>query len=150
MRYGRFCTGAAVSALMLGAGFTPAKAQGESQAVSAAGLETVIVTARKRPEMAQTVPIAITAFDQNQLDRLDIRTIDDLKFAAPSVYVAPTTFRQDTLNVTIRGQRDFELEFRPGGDVVRSGRRDLYGRRLYGPAGGPGRPLCSISTIWKS
>ena len=27
---------------------------------------------------------------------------------APSVYVAPTTFRQDTLNVTIRGQRNFD------------------------------------------
>ncbi len=108
MRYGRFCTGAAVSALMLGAGFAPARAQGEDQAASTTGLETVIVTARKRPEVAQTVPIAITTFDQNQLNRLDIQTIDDLKFAAPSVYVAPTTFRQDTLNVTIRGQRDFD------------------------------------------
>jgi iron complex outermembrane recepter protein len=108
MRYGRFCTGAAVSALMLSAGFAPAKAQGEGTAASSTGLETVIVTARKRPEVAQTVPIAITAFDQNELTRLNIKTIDDLKFAAPSVYVAPTTFRQDTLNVTIRGQRDFD------------------------------------------
>ena len=26
----------------------------------------------------------------------------------PSVYIAPTTFRQDTLNITIRGQRNFD------------------------------------------
>lgn len=108
MRYGGICASAAISALMLGAGFVPAGAQTSKQTVSATGLETVIVTARKRPENAQTVPIAITAFNQNELNKLDIQTINDLKFAAPSVYVAPTTFRQDTLNVTIRGQRNFD------------------------------------------
>ena len=72
------------------------------------GLETVIVTARKRAEDLQAVPISITAFDQAALDRLSVRTIEDLRYATPSVYIAPTTFRQDTLNVTIRGQRDFD------------------------------------------
>jgi iron complex outermembrane receptor protein len=72
------------------------------------GLETVIVTARKRAEDAQTVPISITAYNQGDLDRLNINTIEDLKYSAPSVYVAPTAFRQDTLNVTIRGQRNFD------------------------------------------
>lgn len=72
------------------------------------GLETVVVTARKRSENAQAVPIAITALDQSELDKLSVRTVEDLKYVAPSVYVAPTTFRQDTLNITIRGQRDFD------------------------------------------
>ena len=108
MGYGRFCTGVAVSALWLGAGFAPSQAQTATQTASTTGFETVIVTARKRAEDAQTVPISITAFDQSQLQKLDIKTIDDLTYASPSVYVAPTTFRQDTLDVTIRGQRDFD------------------------------------------
>ena len=108
MRYGTYCAGVCVAALWLGAGQAPAAAQAQTQTASATGLETVIVTARKRSENAQSVPIAMTTFDQNALDKLNIKTIEDLKFAAPSVYVAPTTFRQDTLNVTIRGQRDFD------------------------------------------
>jgi iron complex outermembrane receptor protein len=75
---------------------------------SALAFDTVIVTARKRAEAAQTVPISITAYDQVAIDRLDIRSLADLRFTAPSVYTAPSTFRQDTLNITIRGQRNFE------------------------------------------
>ncbi len=73
-----------------------------------AGLEKVVVTARKRQEDEQVVPISITAYNQADLDRLNIKTIEDLRYSSPSVYIAPTTFRQDTLNVTIRGQRDFD------------------------------------------
>ena len=80
----------------------------DSTHTQVAGLETIIVTARKRAEDQQVVPISITAYDQADLDRLNIRTIEDLRYSAPSVYIAPTTFRQDTLNVTIRGQRDFD------------------------------------------
>jgi len=73
-----------------------------------AGLEKVVVTARKRQEDEQVVPISITALNQSDLDKLNVRTIEDLKYVSPSVYIAPTTFRQDTLNVTIRGQRNFD------------------------------------------
>ena len=95
-------------AMLCGAGSGAGAADAPAAAPQAAALETVIVTARKRAEDEQTVPIAITAFDQKALDRLSVKTIEDLRFVAPSVYVAPTTFRQDTLNITIRGQRDFD------------------------------------------
>jgi iron complex outermembrane receptor protein len=107
MRYERLLLGVAASALWLGANASSSDAQ-TTTGTSVTGLETVIVTARKRAEDAQSVPIAITAFDQSQLDKLDITTVDDLKYASPSVYSAPTTFRQDTLDITIRGQRDFD------------------------------------------
>jgi iron complex outermembrane receptor protein len=77
-------------------------------ATHVAGLETVIVTARKRSEDAQSVPIAITSLDQSLLDKLSVKTVEDLKYVSPSVYIAPTTFRQDTLNISIRGQRNFD------------------------------------------
>ena len=70
--------------------------------------DAIIVTARKRDELAQTVPISISAYDDVAVKRLNIETIQDLRFSAPSVYVAQSTFRTDTLNVTIRGQRNFE------------------------------------------
>ncbi|HKU54334.1 MAG TPA: TonB-dependent receptor [Rhizomicrobium sp.] len=73
-----------------------------------AGLEKVVVTARKRQEDQQLVPISITALSQGDLDKLNVKTIEDLKYVSPSVYIAPTSFRQDTLNVTIRGQRNFD------------------------------------------
>ncbi|HEY2836057.1 MAG TPA: TonB-dependent receptor, partial [Rhizomicrobium sp.] len=108
MQYGKLCAGVCFSALWLGAGLAPTAAQTGTQTASNTGLETVIVTARKRAEDAQTVPISITAFNQDELNRLSVATIQDLKYAAPSVYIAPTAFRQDTLNITIRGQRNFD------------------------------------------
>ncbi len=67
----------------------------------------IVVTARKREETLRKVPISIDSFDQRAVTRLDIRTLEDLRFVSPSVYVAPSTFRQDTINVTIRGQQNF-------------------------------------------
>ena len=94
-----------LAGLFVAADTLPALAQSSD---SGDQFETVIVTARKRAEDAQTVPIAITAFDQSQLDALNVKTVQDLTQVSPSVYVSPTTFRQDTLQVTIRGQRDFD------------------------------------------
>ena len=70
--------------------------------------ESIVVTARKRPEVAQTVPIAISAFDQAALTRLNVNTLQDLQSVAPSVFIQPSTFRQDTINITIRGQQNFQ------------------------------------------
>jgi len=50
-----------------------------------AGLEHVVVTARKREEEAQAVPISITALSQADLDKLSVKTIEDLKYVSPSV-----------------------------------------------------------------
>jgi iron complex outermembrane receptor protein len=119
----------------------PAAAQtADSGHTVATGLETVIVTARKRAEEEQAVPIAISAYNQADLDKLNIKTIEDLRYTAPSVYIAPTTFRQDTLNVTIRGQRDFDsssgqsvMSFDPAAAIYMDG---VYLARPVGLSGG--------------
>ena len=117
-----------------------AVAQPASNGGQASVLETVIVTARKREEIEQAVPISITSFSQADLDRLNVSTIEDLRFLAPSVHIAPTTFRQDTLNVTIRGQRDFDsssgqsvMSFDPAAAVYMDG---VYLARPVGLTGG--------------
>jgi len=80
-------------------------AQGQQGAASA--FEEITVTARRREENLQIVPIAVTAFSANDLEDKNVKTLADLQFVAPSVSVQPSQFRQDTLNITIRGLRNF-------------------------------------------
>jgi iron complex outermembrane receptor protein len=88
-------------------------APGASDASSEAGpgdlsaFEEIVVTARKRSELAQTVPISMNVFSQADLDSREIKTIQDLRFASPSVYIQQDQFQQDTVNVTIRGLRNY-------------------------------------------
>src|ERR1700753_1299540 len=106
----------ATSGLITGWAAGPAWAQADATAdtngtapkTQAGGLEKIVVTARKREEDEQVVPISITALSQADLDKLSVKTLEDLKYVSPSVYIAPTAFRQDTLNITIRGQRNFD------------------------------------------
>ncbi|SFR77772.1 TonB-dependent receptor [Sphingomonas jatrophae] len=67
----------------------------------------VIVTARRRAEMQAQVPLSIDSYDAESVNRLDIRTLEDLRYTSPSLYIAPSLFRQDTINITIRGQQNF-------------------------------------------
>lgn len=51
-------------------------------------LKNVVVTAQKRPENAQDVPIAITTFDADMLDKLNVNNVRDLGGMSPSLQVA--------------------------------------------------------------
>jgi iron complex outermembrane receptor protein len=82
-------------------------APADATASAPTAFDAVVVTARKREELAQSVPISMSTFDQNSVDRLNIQTLEDLRFSVPSLYAAPSTFREDTLNITIRGQQNF-------------------------------------------
>jgi iron complex outermembrane receptor protein len=105
------------------------------------GLETVIVSARKVAEDAQTVPISITALSAADLSKLNVNTVTDLQSVTPSVTIQPSTFRQDTLDVTIRGQHNFDspsgggnnaLDFDPSVAVYQDG---VYYARTIGLTG---------------
>ena len=71
--------------IMAAAGATitapPAIAQ---EAVGAGGLEEVIVTAQKRAESAQDVPIALTVFDSTALARANITRIEEIVMRTPN------------------------------------------------------------------
>ncbi|MEP0202042.1 MAG: TonB-dependent receptor [Halioglobus sp.] len=68
---------------------------------AAAQLEEVIVTAQKRAESAQDVPIAITAFDTEALEAKQIVGFADMRFTAPSVSYTKGNFTGS--NFAIRG-----------------------------------------------
>ena len=64
-------------------------------------LEEVIVTAQKRSESAQDVPIAITAFDAESMEAKQIVGFSDMRFTAPSVSFTKGNFTGS--NFAIRG-----------------------------------------------
>ncbi len=50
----------------------------------------------------------MTVLDQGALDRLNIADFADLSSVTPSLFVQPSTFRQDTINIDMRGQQNFQ------------------------------------------
>jgi iron complex outermembrane receptor protein len=66
-------------------------------------LDEVVVTARRRDESIEKVPLAITAFGTDQLAARQITTEADLQAATPGLTVRQTS-SQNQLNYSIRGQ----------------------------------------------
>jgi len=64
-------------------------------------IEEVIVTAQKREESVQDVPIAVTAFDEEAMKAKQITGFADMRFSAPNVSFSKTNFNGS--NFQIRG-----------------------------------------------
>lgn len=76
-------------------------------------LEEVIVTARRREEMLQDVPVSMTVFNQRQLDDANIINAGDLAAYTPSLQ-SNTRFGADNTTFAIRG---FSQELRTTASV---------------------------------
>ncbi|MEM1189421.1 MAG: TonB-dependent receptor [Pseudomonadota bacterium] len=78
-------------------------------------LEEVMVTARKRSESIQDVPVAVTALTSGQIDRGTINSMVDLKKLAPNVEMVAQPFAGGALSASIRGVGldDLEKTFEP-------------------------------------
>ena len=68
----------------------------------------IVVTARRREERLQDVPVAVTAIGEKLLDQRAIKTTEDLRYSVPSLQVAPSPFGTVVPGYTIRGQRQLE------------------------------------------
>ncbi|WP_345421410.1 TonB-dependent receptor [Halioxenophilus aromaticivorans] len=79
-----------------------AQAQQNSRS-SAVLLEEVVVTARKRDENSQDVPLAISAYGEGQLDALKVRDLEDLSVGMPNVSLDDTGTARGYANFSIRG-----------------------------------------------
>lgn len=64
-------------------------------------VEEVVVTAQRRAESLQEVPIAVSAFDAGAIERLQIEQFTDLQFATPNVTYSKANFTGN--NFQIRG-----------------------------------------------
>jgi len=93
-------------------GSATAQAQETSRAAAKAdtapALEEVVVTARKREESIQSVPVAITALSGEALEAHGVQTLEDVRFIAPSLQISPSPFGSSIPSISIRGQRPIE------------------------------------------
>ena len=96
---------------------SPALAQEQvaTAAEEAADRNEIIVTARKREESLQEVPLAVTAIGAEELDRSFIQNISEVEQFTPNVDLADNPFGGRQLNATIRGIgfADVEKSFEP-------------------------------------
>ncbi|MEJ8569224.1 TonB-dependent receptor [Elongatibacter sediminis] len=90
----------AFSLMLTGPGLAQAQ---ENERGSTALLEEVVVTARKREELSQTVPIAITAYNSEQLDALKVRDLGNLSVKMPNVALDDIGTFPTIANFSIRG-----------------------------------------------
>lgn len=97
-------------------------------------LEEIIVTAQKRSESLQDVPIAVSAFDANALESKGITNISEIGEFTPNVTIDNTSsFSGSTqvLSAFIRGigQSDFAFNLDPGVGIYVDG---VYYARSFG------------------
>jgi iron complex outermembrane receptor protein len=82
---------------------TPARAQQSAQpAASQGGLEEIVVTARRREEKLQTVPVAITALSPKAIEENHIESASDLAHFVPALVSSQET--RDEQVFYLRGQ----------------------------------------------
>ena len=93
------------------AGGLLALAAGGGTAITAFGAETdetgfieeIVVTSRRRQESQQDVPLSVTAFAGEQIERLKPQTLRDFDGLAPNVYIGMNTAGPSASALYIRG-----------------------------------------------
>jgi len=75
----------------------------ERRGGSAILLEEVVVTARKREEGSQEVPLSVTAYNSDQINALKVRDLTNLKVGMPNVALEDIGTSRGYANFSIRG-----------------------------------------------
>jgi outer membrane receptor protein involved in Fe transport len=96
---------------LLGSTLLSASVLAQDQQVSASdasapsgGLEEIVVTAQRRQERVQDVPISISAFGAEQMDTQGVRAVDDIARLTPGITFQRTDARNSNISsISIRG-----------------------------------------------
>jgi len=81
-----------------------AASSGTTQSADTGGIEEIVVTAQRQAESLQDVPIAVSAFSAEALERQQIDNTSDLQLTLPSITFSKSNFTG--ANFTIRGIGD--------------------------------------------
>jgi len=118
--------------LLAPAAFVQAQEQQTAPAgTQATQLDEVTVTARRRTESIQDVPVAVSAFGEEQIKDLQASTVEGLQGAVPNMNIAQGRGSANSVNVFIRGigQPDALQTFDPGVGMYVD---DVYYSRING------------------
>src|SRR5258708_36047938 len=104
---------------LLGAGLAGNDGRALAQQTETVGLEEITVTAQRREERLQDIPISITAFGSAAIAKLGASNVEQLANFAPNVrfdFTAPVSGASDASEIFIRGvgQADFALTTEAG------------------------------------
>ena len=94
---------AAVVAALAGYGTTAAQVASSQEAGASAGLEEIVVTAARREQNLQDVPLAVVAFTGEALETQGVENMEDLNAVVPNVIIAGNNASTDTAQFTMRG-----------------------------------------------
>ena len=97
---------AAVALALSHAAFMPAayaQTGGAPSASGAASTETVVVTARRREELIQDVPVSVSAFSGAQIEQAGIQDVTGLADLTPNTTLKASRATNTTLTAFIRG-----------------------------------------------
>ena len=95
-----------VTSALSASALMPAQAWAEEEDETS-GVKIITVTAQKREQNLQDVPVAVTAFTTETLEANRITTVQDLSGLAPGMIVRPSAGGIATPSFTMRGQNSF-------------------------------------------
>lgn len=82
---------------------TPPSSTDQAAAKKVVKLQNVTVTAQRRQELVQKVPMSITTLDNTQLQRMNATRVDDMKFVVPNIMIEQDTGLSSGMKVFMRG-----------------------------------------------
>lgn len=72
-------------------------------------LDEVTVTAQRRAQNLQDVPVAVTALTSEELERRQVYDIQALQYAVPSMVASPTVGNSTTATISLRGWGELDV-----------------------------------------
>ncbi|HET6536950.1 MAG TPA: TonB-dependent receptor [Sphingopyxis sp.] len=102
LRAGIAIAGMAIAMPAAAQGGATAAEDGASEQFS--GIQDIVVTARKRSESVQDVPVAITAVSGDQMVERSVKDITDIAASTPSFYTQVSSGDPSALLISMRGQ----------------------------------------------
>src|SRR3984957_1598053 len=105
-----------LTVLSLQSGAARAQTAAATGAADSGGLAEIVVTARRRAENLQDVPLAVTAISADTLQQDNVTSLADLNSFVPNMKISTDRATSSTINVYIRGvgQSDPLWGFEPG------------------------------------
>jgi len=96
-------SGACVSLSVLAFGLFSQPATAQVAATEQIASDAIVVTARRREESIDRVPVSVTAINAEQISKQNLSGVEDLQYLTPSLTVTSNTDRTSN-NYTLRGQ----------------------------------------------